>query len=235
MRRLFVIAILCAHALDHAQAHAQTPKEARVIALDPAGLRPLGVAVASETYRGRAALKVTESVDAATTAPRGALERMALLPETTLTDGEIEVDLASEVAPGAAEGARGFIGLAFRVQGEGERFEYFYLRPANGRADDQVRRNHSLQYSAHPGYSWDVLRAKEPERYESYADMTPARWMRLRIEVRARKARFYLDGAEQPNLIVNDLKLGVSGGAIGLWIGPGTVGYFANLRVTPAR
>jgi hypothetical protein len=28
------------------------------------------------------------------------------------------------------------------------------------------------------------------------------------------------------------LKLGMTKGAIGLWVGPGTDGYFANLRVT---
>src|SRR5438128_8445754 len=50
--------------------------------------------------------------------------------------------------------ARGFIGIAFRVRGD--RYEYIYLRPTNGRADDQVRRNHSTQYSAHPSFSFAV-------------------------------------------------------------------------------
>lgn len=38
--------------------------------------------------------------------------------------------------------ARGFIGIVFRLRDD--RLEYIYLRPTNGRADDQVRRNRTL-------------------------------------------------------------------------------------------
>ena len=56
----------------------------------------------------------------------------------------------------------------------------------------------------------------------------------MKIEVQGDRARLYVHGAAQPALLVNDLKLGASAkGAIALWIGPGTVGHFANLRVTP--
>jgi hypothetical protein len=43
--------------------------------------------------------------------------------------------------------ARGFAGIAFRVQPDLRTYDAFYLRPTNGRADDQVRRNHAAQYS----------------------------------------------------------------------------------------
>jgi hypothetical protein len=33
-------------------------------------------------------------------------------------------------------------------------------------------------------------------------------------------------------LIVNDLKQGAWKGRVGLWIGPGTVGHFRNVKVT---
>jgi len=56
-------------------------------------------------------------------------------------NGGIEVELAGRPVAGASGDARGFIGIAFRLQNG--RFEYIYLRPTNGRADDQVRRNHS--------------------------------------------------------------------------------------------
>jgi hypothetical protein len=62
-------------------------------------------------------------------------------------------------------------------------FEYIYLRPANGRADDQVRRNHSTQYSAHPKFTFNVTRALE----ESYFDLEPGVWTRYRITVDGRK------------------------------------------------
>ena len=46
------------------------------------------------------------------------------------------------------------------------------------------------------------------------------------------RARLFVNRAAQPALIVNDLKRGVTSGAIGLWIGAGTEAYFRNLNVT---
>ncbi|MBI3694911.1 MAG: hypothetical protein HY238_08745, partial [Acidobacteria bacterium] len=57
-------------------------------------------------------------------------------------------------------------------------------------------------------------------------------WTKVKIEVRGVKARLYVHGAEQPTLLVNDLKRGESKGAVALWIGPGTDGYFTNLRIS---
>ena len=61
-------------------------------------------------------------------------------------DGTIEAEIAGSPAPNAPEGARGFVGIAFRVQPDLRTYDAFYLRPTNGRADDQVRRNHTTQY-----------------------------------------------------------------------------------------
>jgi hypothetical protein len=142
------------------------------------------------------------------------------------------VDLAGQPAAGAAAAARGFIGIAFRIQGDG-RYEYIYLRPTNGRADDQVRRNHSTQYSSHPDFDFARSRQEAPEKYESYVDLQPGVWTKYKIEVDGRKARLYVHGAEQPCLIVNDLKLDPGDGGVALWVGPGTEGYFSNLKITP--
>ena len=53
-----------------------------------------------------------------------------------------------------------------------------------------------------------------------------------RLWWRGRTARLYVHGAEQPALIVNDLKLPPQAGGVALWVGPGTEGYFANLKIT---
>jgi catechol 2,3-dioxygenase-like lactoylglutathione lyase family enzyme len=47
-------------------------------------------------------------------------------------------------------------------------------------------------------------------------------------------ARLYVNAAERPTLIVNDLKQPVSSGAIALWVGQGTIAHFADLRITKA-
>jgi len=126
-----------------------------------------------------------------------------------------------------------FVGVAFRLQKDPLRYECFYLRPTNGRADDQLRRNHSTQYVSHPDHPWHRLRKESPGVYESYVDLVPGEWTRVKIVVAGTTARLYVHGAEQPSLIVNDLKLGASEGTVALWIGPGTEAHFANLRVEP--
>ena len=56
----------------------------------------------------------------------------------------------------------------------------------------------------------------------------------MRIVVAGTKARLFVADAEQPCLVVDDLKLGEIIGGIGLYVGEGTLGYFRNLRVEPA-
>jgi hypothetical protein len=150
-------------------------------------------------------------------------------------NGVIEMEVAGKPNAGAFEGARGFIGLAFHLAADARRYECFYLRPTNGRADDQLRRNHSVQYTSEPDYPWERLRRESPGQYESYVDLEPGVWTKIRMVVAGRKAQLFVHESAQPCLIVNDLKLGESEGPLALWVGPGTDGYFSNLRVTSPR
>jgi hypothetical protein len=181
-------------------------------------------------YDGKPALRLVDA------APPGTADsaRLLIMPSTQFTDGVIELDMAGDLMPGAAQGARGFVGIAFRAKPDASQYEYFYLRPTNGRSNDQLRRNHSVQYASHPNHPWQLLREKFPGRYESYADLVPARWTRVRVVVQGTTARLFVNNAEQPSLVLDDLKLGLSNGSIGLWIGPGTVAHFANLHIEHA-
>ena len=183
------------------------------------------VSIAAMNYKGRSAVQVLATPAAANATS------YAVVKNATFRDGTIEVDLAGQPAAGAGEGARGFIGIAFRLQSDGS-YEYIYLRPTNGRADDQVRRNHSTQYSAYPDFDFARSRQEAPERYESYVDLQTGVWTKYKIDVEGRKARLYVNGAEQPCLIVNDLKHEPREGGVALWVGPGTEGYFSNLKIT---
>ena len=114
-------------------------------------------------------------------------------------------------------------------------YDAFYLRPTNGRAEDQERRNHAAQYIAHPQWPWMRLRQETPSRYESYVDLVPGAWTRVRIEVRGAQARLFVHDQPQPTLVVNDVKSGATArGAIALWIDAGTIAHFRNLRVQAA-
>lgn len=147
------------------------------------------------------------------------------------TNGVIEVKVLSRLLKDAPDFARGFIGIAFRIDESNSKYESIYIRPTNGRAEDQVRRNHSIQYYAYPDYKFDRLRKESPERYESYADMGLDEWITMKVEVKGKTAKLYLNGNKQPSLIVNDLKHGESSGAIGLWVEVGTEGFFTDVKV----
>jgi hypothetical protein len=186
-------------------------------------LTPHQVKLEAVDYMGKHAVKIIEEGQV----PNG--EAYAIVKGAAFHNGDIEVELAGRPAGNAPGGARGFIGIAFRLQNG--QFEYIYLRPTNGRADDQVRRNHSTQYSSHPKFGFAESRQQAPEKYESYVDLEVGVWTRYRISVEGTKARLYVHGAAQPCLIVNDLKLGDSSGPVALWIGPGTEGYFTGLKI----
>jgi len=191
------------------------------------GLTAHDVAVSVATHQGRRAVKLLWQP--------GSGYSYALLPGETLEDGTVEVDVAGQPATGAGEGARGFVGLAFRVRPDGSAFECFYLRPTNGRADDQLRRNHSTQYISKPNFPWERLRREAPGVYESYVDLQPGVWTHMKIEFVGKRAALYVNGADQPSLNVNDLKLAPAAGGLALWVGDGTEAYFRNLKVSTAR
>jgi hypothetical protein len=192
------------------------------------GLETLNTKADVVTYRGRKALHLTPPQNHETDQE----SMIALLSGTVFKDGTIEADVAGVPITAMDPTARGFVGLEFRAQEHGARAENIYLRPTNGRADDQLRRNHSVQYESFPDFPWHRLRKEAPGVYESYVDLEAGTWTKMKIEVSGTKARLYVNGAEQPCLIVNDLKLGNARGQIGLWAFIATEAYFSNLKVT---
>jgi hypothetical protein len=177
------------------------------------------------SYRGSAAIKLEiKGQDAG--------DGRAVIRGSRFHNGAIDLDVAGMPAKGAGDFARGFIGVDFRIQADGAHWENIYVRPTNGRAADQLRRNHAKQYTSYPEWPWERLRKEAPGVYESYADMVEGAWTHLRIVVRGLDASLYVGGAEQPCLLVHDLKLGDVEGAVALWIGPGTEGYFRNFSVS---
>ena len=184
------------------------------------------------TFQGKKAIKLTAAAGGAA-GDTNRQDHLALMDGVEFSSGTIEVDIAGEPGPGAAGGARGFVGVAFRVQPDRKTYDCFYLRPTNGRADDQERRNHTAQYIQHPGFPWFKLRQETPSKYESYVDIGPAEWVHVKIEVNGDKAKLFVNNHPQPTLIVNDVKSGAAGkGAVALWIEGSTIAHYANWKVT---
>jgi hypothetical protein len=201
-----------------------------LLAGDPRRLVLENVTATRVQYRGRHAIRLV-----AQPALSGSAETMAIIPGSEFRDGIIEADIAGLPAAGADTSARGFVGIAFRVDSSGSHYAAFYLRPTNGRAADQLRRNHSTQYIAHPDYPWNRLRQEQPGVYESYVDLEAGAWTRIRIEVRGGVAQLFVHGSVQPVLIVHDMKNPPASGRIALWIDAGTEAHFSRLRVTPTK
>jgi len=215
-------------------AAAQAP--ARTLRIDSLpGLKLENVTADVVTYRGKRALHLVQAAapaSAATPAAGTTEKSMAIVLASDIKDGVIEADVASVPRAGATETARGFVGIAFRILPDASKFECIYLRPTNGRADDQLRRNHATQYVSSPDFPWQKLRQENPGVYESYVDLVPGEWTHMKIEITGTKARLYVNKAAQPVLVVNDLKLGADArGRIALWAGSETEAWFANLTV----
>jgi hypothetical protein len=156
----------------------------------------------------------------------------AKIKDVTFKDGTIEVKVLSKLFPNAPTLARGFIGVAFRINENNSRFECIYIRPTNARADDQVRRNHSIQYFSFPDYKFQRLRKEFPEKYESYSDMALGQWIKMIIVVNGAEAKLFINDNKEPSLVVNDLKLGpTEAGAVGLFVDIGTDGHFTDLKI----
>ncbi|HJU73552.1 MAG TPA: hypothetical protein VJ717_07385 [Gemmatimonadaceae bacterium] len=220
---------------------AVTLGQAKQIPLESAaGLRLHNVAAAPGTVEGKKGVRITISDEAAarfqsmTAEERNRFEQLAVIDGIEFSSGVIEAEIAGMPAASAGEGARGFVGIAFRLQPDMKTYDAFYLRPTNGRAEDQERRNHSTQYISHPDWPWFRLRSETPSKYESYVDLVPGAWTKIKIEVLGSQARLFVHDGPQPVLIVNDVKSGANAkGAIALWLGPGTIAHFRNVVVTP--
>jgi hypothetical protein len=203
----------------------------------PRVISPHDVTVTRVSYLGRLALKVELTAPVQTRLREsGATNHPALaILDTSFVDGVIEADLAGEVNEDGRPDARGFVGLAFHAEEDTSKYEAVYLRMTNGRlakpTPDEPRIRRAIQYVAHPDFHFEVSREKFPGMYERGADIGPAMWIRLRLEVSGRRLRALIN--DELALTVEDLKLAGVPGRIGLWVGDGTAGYFANVSVRP--
>ncbi|MBX3242833.1 MAG: hypothetical protein KIT80_18130 [Chitinophagaceae bacterium] len=155
----------------------------------------------------------------------------AILKGVDFENGIIEVKVLSRLLANAPDFARGFIGVAFHIDDDNRKFQSIYIRPTNGRAGNQFRRNHTIQYFAYPDYKFDRLRKEFPETYETYADIGLDEWITLRLEIIDSKVNLYVNGQKHPSFIVEEMKGSIKKGSVALWVDIGTEGYFKDIKV----
>lgn len=146
-------------------------------------------------------------------------------------DATIEVDVLAQLNGFWPEGARGFAGLAYRIQPQAAAFEAVYLRPTNGRRAGATspRDQRAIQYFAYPDWRFERLRTESSGIYEQGADITINEWTNLRIQIEGRQVRAFVN--DQPSLAVSPTPVPPAEGRIGLFVDIGTTAYFANLRL----
>jgi hypothetical protein len=111
-------------------------------------------------------------------------------------------------------------------------YDAVYFRPFNFQATDSVRKIHAVQYVSEPEFPWYRLRDERNGVFEKalVAPPDPNNWFHARIEVKGDTIEVFVNDDKTPSLTVqklNDRK----DGNIGIWVGDGSGGEFANLTL----
>jgi len=149
-------------------------------------------------------------------------------------NGTIEVKMYSQIQdPPPYPGVAGFIGVFFRINEDDSAFESIYLRPKVGRVNNQMFRNHAVQYISYPHAKFDTLRKSfPPGSYEGSAPVALKEWIKMRIEVNGETAEMFINDLKYSSFIVNKMLGKNKIGGVGLYVDIGTIGYFKDLKVT---
>lgn len=151
--------------------------------------------------------------------------------DLSFQNGIIECDMKSTLLPDCWEGARGFIGIAFRIDEKDMEFEGFYIRPTNGRGcENAIRKAHGCQYFAYPGYIWSYYREHNVPDYEAPVDTIALdEWAHLKAIIIDDHAEFYINN--ELVLEIKHMQHKPSKGRIGFNTHIGSDCYFKNLKV----
>jgi hypothetical protein len=149
-------------------------------------------------------------------------------------NGTIEVKMYSQIQnPSPYPPAAGFIGLYFRIKEDDSAFESIYLRPKVGRINNQMARNHAVQYFSYPDFKFQTLRDKFPAgSFEGSAPVMLKEWITMRLEVNGETAEMFINDLKYSSFIVNKMLGKNKKGYVGLYVDIATTGYFKDLKVT---
>jgi len=154
---------------------------------------------------------------------------VAWWPDVQFSNGTIELDIRGKDVL-----QQSFVGVAFHGLNE-TTFDAVYFRPFNFKSDDPVRRSHAVQYVSHHTYTWNKLRTERPNQFEQPVapPPDPNQWFHARVVIAFPSVRVFVNDAAAPALDIKQLSDRKSGW-VGVWVGNGSDGAFANLTVTPA-
>jgi len=180
------------------------------------------------TLVNRGATVETEGERTAITFDARVGDGAAWLDGVDFHDGTIEVLIKGKNNPGQS-----FVGIAFRGVDD-ETYDAVYFRPFNFVADNDLSLSHMVQYISHPEYTWSRLREEHTDVYENRLPHPPDpdQFFKARIVVEKPEVRVYVGDETEPCLVVSELT-DRAGGRVGLWMGNGSDGSFAELVIKP--
>lgn len=191
------------------------------------------------TFQGKKALKIERDLNAIpfdSTNVEATVDEPHYAKLVGLDDfenGTIEVKMYSQLQnPQPYSGVAGFIGIYYKIQEHDTAFEGIYVRPKVGRINNQLFRNHAVQYISYPRYKFDTLRKIAPYKYEGSAPVALNEWITMRIEVNGETAEMFINDAKHSSFVVDKMLGNNKKGGIGLYVDIGTIGYFRDLKVT---
>lgn len=149
---------------------------------------------------------------------------IGIIEDVEFDNGIIEVELLGENNPG-----KSFIGIAFNIQNN-RTYEVIYFRPFNFVAEEQLSKDHMVQYVFHPEFTWNKLREERTGEFEDEIanPPNPDDWFKAIIKINEEKVEVYVNEISEPVLVVDRLSLPNSK-KIGIWTGYGSSGRFRNL------
>jgi len=149
---------------------------------------------------------------------------LGILEDIEFDKGIIEVELLGENNPG-----KSFIGIAFNIQNDSN-YEAIYFRPFNFVAEEQIRKDHMVQYIFHPEFTWRKLRDERTGEFEDEISdpPNPDDWFKAIIKITDNKVEVYINEISWPILSVDRLT-STKSNKIGVWTGFGSSGRFRNL------
>ena len=219
--RSWISKFILATALFAPEAFGQSTKQDTIIDLSKLASAD-GWAVFNRTVKPLSAPTRTNSVYFNEHSGQG----IAWIPSLKLSEGTIDVDVKGRDVRG-----KSFVGLAFGGK-DAQHYEAVYLRPFNFQADTPEGRSRAIQYVASPTHEWQRLRNEHPGKYEAAigANVAPAGWVHLRIQLDKQTVRVFINGSKEPRLTAKRLTTD-NAGWVGLWVGNNSDGAFANLRI----
>jgi hypothetical protein len=155
---------------------------------------------------------------------------MLVLNNHELSNGTIEFDVKGKNVP-----QQSFVGIAFHIQNDST-YDAVYFRPFNFMNADTARRVRAVQYISMPKYDWPKLRAEFPGKYENRVTPIPdpENWFHTKVTIADGRISVFVNNHSKPCLVVSKLT-DVKKGKIGLWVGNGSGGSFANLQIAPLK